>query len=240
MRVRPPVSKDGPSATSGEVPELERRQGHDNGYQDSSAITTHTPKPRRPEPLEPKRRRDPATAPTTRLARPNPPCLASPRQSPASSHPPHPCPSDLPGPILLPPPRLRPLQLPAWASPSRFTGTVEEGGSGAKRRTPLPPRAQTGSQGNSRRRGGGLLRSGPKPIERNKWRETQGGKQGDPVGFSSLIPRAGFALLDHSTSDFAVDRVHNHARAEASRLSLSVLHTALRSGERDGAAARSL
>jgi hypothetical protein len=66
---------------------------------------------------------------------------------------------------------------PAWADPPRPTWTVEEGGSGAKRRTPLPPSAQAGSQRNTRRRGGGLLRSGPKPIERNRWNETQGGKQ---------------------------------------------------------------
>jgi hypothetical protein len=68
-------------------------------------------------------------------------------------------------------------QRPAWAGPSRFTWQVEEGESGAKRRTPLPPKAQAGRQGNTRRRGGGLLRSMAKPIgtkqmEGNKWRET--------------------------------------------------------------------
>jgi hypothetical protein len=42
---------------------------------------------------------------------------------------------------------------------------------------PLPPSARAARPGNTGRRGGGLLRSGKKPIERNRWRETQGGKQ---------------------------------------------------------------
>ena len=66
---------------------------------------------------------------------------------------------------------------PGLARPG-FTWTVEEGESGAKRRTPLPPTAQAGRQRNTQRRGGGLLRSRKKPIERNRWRETQGRETG--------------------------------------------------------------
>jgi hypothetical protein len=82
VRARPPVSNDGPlgaEATSGEVPELERRQAHDTGTSRQQRHHHPHPKAETPEPLEPTRRLDPATAPTTRLARPNPPCLASPR-----------------------------------------------------------------------------------------------------------------------------------------------------------------
>ena len=48
---------------------------------------------------------------------------------------------------------------------------------GSQRRTPLPPRAEAGSQGNTRMRGGGLLRSGEKPIDRNRWREHKEGNR---------------------------------------------------------------
>jgi hypothetical protein len=101
VRVRPPVSEDGPSAPR-------RRAARYPSSSDGKDTTTGTSRQQRhhdphtkaetPEPPEPNRRLDPATAPT-RLPRPNPPCLASPKQSPASSHPPHPSPSDLPGPI---------------------------------------------------------------------------------------------------------------------------------------------
>jgi hypothetical protein len=79
--------------------------------------------------------------------------------------------------------------LPVAAAPPRPTstrlgkpaphlpGTSRKGGSGAKRRTPPSSKAQARSEGNGRGRGGGLLRSAPKPIERNRWRETQGRKQ---------------------------------------------------------------
>jgi hypothetical protein len=89
----------------------------------------------------------------------------------------------------------QPSFTPGLARPG-FTWQVEEGESGAKRRTPLPPRAQAGHQRNTQRRGGGLLRSREKPIERNRWRETQGGKQGF-VDASFASPAPALPLLDH-------------------------------------------
>jgi hypothetical protein len=56
-------------------------------------------------------------------------------------------------------------------TPPRSTWRVEEGGSGAKQRTPLPPKAQAGSQRNTPGRGGGVLRSWKKPMS-----ETHRGK----------------------------------------------------------------
>jgi hypothetical protein len=142
--VRPPVSRDGLSgarATSGDVPELERRHRHDNRQQQTAAPSPPTPQAETPEPLEPHRRPDPATpaaAPTTRLS-PALPAFPSRRLDCSPPRLTHLIAAYLIclTPIPLPPPRLRPLQLPAWAGPSRFTWQVEEGGSGAKRRTPL-------------------------------------------------------------------------------------------------------
>jgi hypothetical protein len=180
VRAWPPVSNDGPSAPRRRAARYPSSSGGKDttpAPADSSAITTHTPKPRHPN----------RSSPTDASTRPPLPLLVSPAptrlasrpldSSPASPRPPHPCPSDLPGPILLPPPRLRPLQLPARAGPSRFLPGQSRKGVRREAADPLPPRAQAGSKGNTRKRGGGLLRSGEKPIERNRWRETQGGKR---------------------------------------------------------------
>jgi hypothetical protein len=66
----------------------------------------------------------------------------------------------------LPPPRLRPLQLPAWAGPPRFTWRVEEGSPRRKQRTPFleSPR---GKRKTARGRGGGLFACKGEQLETN-------------------------------------------------------------------------
>ena len=145
---------------------------------DSSAITTRKPsrdtKTARAPPDAPTR---PRSAPTTRLSPPT--CRPSRRldSSRRSAHSPHPCLTDLHGPNL-------PAAAPPEATPASRLGWpvqvfLDSRGSGVRRAAAdsTSSKAQAGSQGNTRRRGGGLLRSWKKPIERNRWRETQGGKQ---------------------------------------------------------------
>jgi hypothetical protein len=184
VRVRRPVSRDGPPAPgrrAARYPELERRHGHDNRQQQTAAPSPPTLQAETPEPLEPHRRPDPATpaaAPTTRLS-PALPAFPSRRLDCSPPRLTHLVPARLIclTPIPLPPPRLRPLQLPAWAGPSRFTWQVEEGGVRRKAADPPSSLSPGGKPTKHPKAGGGLLRSGEKPIERNRWRETQGGKQ---------------------------------------------------------------
>jgi hypothetical protein len=74
-------------------------------------------------------------------------------------------------------------------------------GSGAKRRTPFLAKAQADSQRNTRRRGGGLLRSWKKPIERNRWRETQGAKQASRGRSAPHTPAPAVPLADNFTRE---------------------------------------
>ena len=62
-------------------------------------------------------------------------------------------------------------QLHCLGCPARSIWQVEEGGSSAKRWTPLPRKPRRRAK-NGRKAGGGLSRSGPKPLERNRWRGT--------------------------------------------------------------------
>jgi hypothetical protein len=189
------VSRDRPSgagATSGELPES--RGGADTRPASSRQQRDHHPHlSRAQEPLEPQPTPRPRHAPDPLLVSPPPRLhrLASTVQPSPLTHL-IPCPPALPDPRSLPPPRLRPLQLPAWAGPSRFY--LDSRGRGVRREAADSPssKAQAGSQGNTRRRGGGLLRSWEKPIERNRWRETQGGKQASRRRQLPL-PGAGFA-----------------------------------------------
>jgi hypothetical protein len=142
VRARPPVSKDGPSgaeATSGEAPELERRHGHDNRHQQTAA-----PSPPTPQSRDTRTARAPTDAPTRHAPLPllvssTPTRLASRRldSSPASAHLPHPCPSDLPGPIppAAAPPEATPASRLGW--PVQVYLDSRGRGSGAKRRTPF-------------------------------------------------------------------------------------------------------
>jgi hypothetical protein len=175
------VSRDGPSDARGnEWRRIPRASGGTNTTTGSSRQQRHHhlhPRAETSEPLEPNPTPRPSSDPTPRLS----PALPAFVRFGSTVRPrlTHLIPVDLicPDPDPLPPPRLRPLQLPAWAGPSRFYPDSRGRGSGATAADPLPPRAHAGSQGNTRRRRGGLLRSREKPIERNRWRETQGGKQ---------------------------------------------------------------
>jgi hypothetical protein len=81
----------------------------------------------------------------------------------------------LPGiPIAAAPPPA--LKHPPGLTRPGFTWTVEEGGP-ARSGGPLPPKPRREAK-TGRGRGGALLRSRTKPIERNRSRETHGGKQG--------------------------------------------------------------
>ena len=127
---------------------------------------------RRPQPATPARRfyyLSPALAPA---ASPRLTSTVHPLDSPNSSTT-HPirlpctrCRRPASGPSSIPPG----LAHPGLPGRSRKGGPARSGGPpilaspGAKRKT-------------GRGRGGGLLRSGKKPIERNRWSETQGGKQ---------------------------------------------------------------
>ena len=150
-----------------------------------------TRRPDRTEPIEPAPTPDPAFSLPSLLPIPRPPYpRLTPRRTDGR---PTRLKSDTNPPVTpalpvaaAPPPA---HQHPPGLTRPTFTWQVEEGGSGAKRRTPLPPKAQAGSRGNTRGRGGGLLRSGPKPIERNRWSETQGGKQVSRPLQLRFIPR---------------------------------------------------
>ena len=194
------------TARGGERLAAARRQLQRHRVDAPSSTPRHTPEPPRPrqQNRSPPPTPEPGSQPPPHPLTPPPP-PASPRVDPTvpnlSSRTParH---TDTLFLLPLPPPRPRPPKRPAWAGPSRFTWQVEEGESGAKRRTPLPPKAQAGRQGNTQRRGGGLLRSRAKPVERNRWRETDGGKQArqsprarirpDPASRRAICPAAGF------------------------------------------------
>src|SRR5215218_10550279 len=108
------------------------------------------------------------------------------------THPSHP-------PCPLPPPRPRPTSTRLGKPAPHLPGTSRKGGPA---RSGGPPFLQSpgGERKTGRGRGGGLLRSGAKPIERNRWRETQGGKQAGAVaGCGDLrpCPTAG-SLLAHT------------------------------------------
>ena len=176
------------AAGAGRSPGAERAsvpRGLGRGGIADRAPQQHTVAPPRAEPTEQNRsslHRRPtppsASRPYSRfLARPIPASLrvASMVDPPLSNQTPTHA-SRPPCPVAAAPPPAH--QHPPGQTRPTFTWHVEEGGSGAKRRTPLPRKAQAGSEGNTRGRGGGLLRSGPKPIERNRWSETQGGKHG--------------------------------------------------------------
>jgi hypothetical protein len=79
-----------------------------------------------------------------------------------------------------------------WASSSQMNRT--KGGSAPRPRAADPPssKARAGSQGNTRRRGGGPLRSGRNPLS-----ETDGGKQmeGNSPGKSPQARSGGLRLL---------------------------------------------
>jgi hypothetical protein len=147
-----------------------------------------TPRAETPEPLEPHRRLDPRHAPLPLLAAlPAFLRVASTVHPTRLTHliPPYPiCLT----PIPLPQPRLRPLQLPAWAGPSRFTWQVEEGGparsggppsskspGGKPRKHPKAGRRPVARRGETHR---------AKQMEGNTRRET-----GVPSASVSLIPR---------------------------------------------------
>jgi hypothetical protein len=127
---------------------------------------------------------DPAPLPTTTATPTSPP--PRPRNSPScrlDGSPPSPlghsppCRSSPLPRLRLPPPRLRPPPASrlGWPVQVYLAGR----GRGVRRKAADPPssKAQAGRQGNTLRRGGCLLRSWKKPIERNRWSETNGGKQ---------------------------------------------------------------
>jgi len=185
VRVRLPVSRDGPSgATSDRDPELEpghqTRRPHD---QQTAAPSPATPRAE-PRDTRPPDARTPPRSRPTRLPRliwilSRPPRESSPRltripayliclaRSPAAAP---------------PPAHQRPPEL---ARPVYVAGR----GRGVRRKASDPPSSLSPGrkQGNTRRRGGGLLRSGEKHIERNTWRETQGGKHGVETGVPSVV-----------------------------------------------------
>jgi hypothetical protein len=170
------------------------------------------PKPRHQNRSSPHRR--PTRHPRPPLPPPPPPPrppsypLASPRGSPPLGSRTLTCLSLICLPcIRVPPPRLRPLRLPAWAGPSRFTWQVEEGGSGAKWRTPTSSKSAGGKprkQPKAARRPVALRGEThrAKQMEGNTRRET-----GVPSASVFLFPGASLPLLDHSSNDGAVDRV---------------------------------
>jgi hypothetical protein len=227
VRVRPPVSRDGLSgarATSGDVPELERRHRHDNRQQQTAAPSPPTPQAETPEPLEPHRRPDPAT-PRRRShysSLPRPTCLpfASPRLFTPSAHSPHPRLPDLPysDPLAAAPPEATPASRLGWPVQVYLAGR----GRGVRRKAADPPfsKAQAGRQGNTLRRGGGLLRPWRKPIERNRWSETHGGKH----AWQSPQARSGGSGLLLPSSDLPCSRFH------------AVGESSLESGVRESAA----
>src|SRR5215210_3062530 len=79
-------------------------------------------------------------------------------------------------PCPLPPPRPRPTSTRLGKPAPLLPGTSRKGGPA---RSGGPPFLESpgGKRKTGRGRGGGLLRSWEKPIERNRWRETHGGKQ---------------------------------------------------------------
>jgi hypothetical protein len=105
-----------------------------------------------------------------------------------------------------------PLQLPAWAGPSRFTWQVEEGGVRRKAADPPSSKAQAGSRKRGRGRGGGLLRSGAKPIERNRWSETDGAKQ--PLRGSSVQSLRQPGTVDRTWRSHVVAVIHLRERQD--------------------------
>jgi hypothetical protein len=91
VRVRRPVSRDGPPAPgrrAARYPELERRHGHDNRQQQTAAPSPPIPQSRdTPTARAPNRRPDPATLRSSLLVPlPYLPSFASPRQPPPSAH----------------------------------------------------------------------------------------------------------------------------------------------------------
>jgi hypothetical protein len=169
VRVRLPMSRDGPSgaeATSDTDPELEpghqtRRSQH---QQTAAPSPAHPSRDTRP----PDAQTPPRSRPTTSLPRliwipSRPPRESSPRLTRIPAY--------LPCPDPLPPPRRRPTSA-RLSLPAPFTWQVEEGGSGAKRRTPLPPKPRR--EAKETPRGGAVACCA---YGRNPWRETNGGKQ---------------------------------------------------------------
>jgi hypothetical protein len=212
VRVRPPLSRHGyvgAPATSGDVPRARAAtQTRQPAAADSSAITTHTREPRRQNRSSPNRRPDPVAL-RSHYSSPPSTCLPSRRldSSPRSAHSPHPCPSGLPDPDPLPPPRLRPLQLPAWAGPARFY--LDSRGSGVRREAADPTSSE--SPGGKPRK---HPKAGRRPValmgETERAKQMEGNTRretGVPSASACLIPGASFTLLDHSTCDGAFDRM---------------------------------
>jgi hypothetical protein len=177
-----PSSSGGPDTTPGSS-----RQQRDHGpHQKPSTRTTRAPTDA-PTP--------PRSRPSTRLSPPDPPPsrhLDSPSSLLTTSSPAH----LMPDPRSLPPPRLRPLQLPAlgWpvqvlpgrsrkGSPARSSGLPFLQSPGGKpRKHPKAGRRPVALMGEIHR---------AKQMEGNTRRET-----GCPAGFSSLFPGASLGRLD--------------------------------------------
>ena len=132
------------------------------------------PTSRTTQPLEPPPTPDP-TSPVRTTPIPSSPDPPPPPRVASTAHPPAPIsslatrPTAALDPIAAAPPPAHPLP-PGLTHPG-LPGRSRKGVSGAKRRTPPSSKAQAGSQGNSRGRGGGLCAQG-----RNPWSETDGGK----------------------------------------------------------------
>src|SRR5215210_7028936 len=93
-------------------------------------------------------------------------------------------------PCPLPPPRPRPTSTRLGKPAPHLPGTSRNGGPA---RSGGPPFLENpgGKRKTGRGRGGGLLPSREKPIERNRWSETDGGKHDLQVSDASDPPRPG-------------------------------------------------
>jgi hypothetical protein len=154
---------------------------------------------------------DPAPSPTTTATPTSPP--PRPRNSPScrlDGSPPSPlghsppCRSSPLPRLRLPPPRLRPPPASRLAGPSRFTWQVEEGGSGAKRRTPLPRKPRRDAKETPSGGAAACCAHGRNPLN-----ETDGAKQmeGNRRGNHRRHDRATSGLL-LPTSDLSCCRSH--------------------------------